>query len=52
MGVPSRQAEEPAEITPALARRNLLFGLALAGLFVALFVGTVGVALIYLAIAD
>lgn len=32
-----------------LARRNNLFGWALFGLFVLLFVGTIGVALVYLA---
>ena len=42
----------PPEITPAVARKNLLFGLALAGVFVALFFGTILVAFIYLAVAD
>ena len=37
------------ELTPELERRNLIFGWALFGLFVLLFVGTVGVALLYLA---
>ena len=37
---------------PELARGNMLFGLALFGLFVLLFAGTVLVALIYLAVAD
>jgi hypothetical protein len=36
---------------PELARRNVLFGLALFGIFVLLFAGTVVVALIYLAVA-
>jgi hypothetical protein len=36
---------------PELARRNLLFALALFGIFVLLFGGTVVVALIYLAVA-
>jgi hypothetical protein len=33
-----------------LARRNTLFGWALAGVFCLLFAGTVGVALVYLAL--
>ncbi len=43
---------DPLEIDPATARKNLLFGLALTGLFVALFVGTIVIAFIYLAVAD
>jgi hypothetical protein len=35
-----------------LVRRNVLLGLALFGVFVALFFGTILVALIYLAVAD
>jgi predicted tellurium resistance membrane protein TerC len=35
---------------PQLQRRNLLFGLALAGVFLLLFAGTFLVALIYLAV--
>ena len=38
------------ELTPELERRNLLLGWALFGLFVLLFAGTVGVALLYLAL--
>lgn len=34
---------------PELARKNNLFGWAIFGLFLLLFVGTIGVALIYLA---
>ena len=34
---------------PELARKNNLFGWALFGLFLLLFVGTIGVALVYLA---
>ena len=34
---------------PALARRNALFGWALFGIFLLLFAGTIGVALLYLA---
>ena len=37
-------------IDPGLARKNLLFGLALFGLFLLLFAGTVVVAVIYLAV--
>jgi hypothetical protein len=40
----------PKEITPELARKNVLLGLALFGVFVALFAGTIIVALIYLAV--
>jgi hypothetical protein len=42
----------PREPTPEEARRNVLFGLALFGVFVLLFGGTVVVALIYLAVVD
>jgi hypothetical protein len=35
-------------VNPELARRNLAFGLALFGVFVLLFAGTVGVAFVYL----
>ena len=35
-----------------LARKNILFGLALFAVFVLLFAGTVVVALIYLSVAD
>jgi len=37
---------------PELARRNLIWGWGIFGLFVVLFGGTVLVALIYLAVAD
>ena len=40
------------EANPALARKNLVFGWALFGVFVLLFVGTVAVAFAYLAIVD
>jgi hypothetical protein len=36
------------EITPELERKNLILGWALFGVFVLLFAGTVGVALLYL----
>lgn len=41
---------EPVEPDAELARKNLLFGLALFGLFVVLFAGTIGVAFLYLAL--
>jgi hypothetical protein len=34
---------------PELARRNVIFGWALFGLFLLLFAGTIGVAFLYLA---
>ena len=37
------------ELTPELERKNLLLGWALFGIFLLLFAGTVGVALLYLA---
>ncbi len=40
------------EIDPATARKNMLLGWALFGLFVLLFAGTVLVAFVYLAVAD
>ena len=42
---------DPAH-NPALARKNTLFGWALFGVFVLLFVGTVVVAFVYLAVVD
>jgi hypothetical protein len=51
--VPTFVARTPVEPpSPELARKNLLFGLALFGAFVVLFAGTVVVAFIYLAVAD
>ena len=41
---------EPVEPDLELARRNVRFGLALFGLALLLFAGTMGVALIYLAL--
>jgi hypothetical protein len=38
------------ELTPELERKNLLLGLALFGVFLLLFAGSVGVALLYLAL--
>jgi hypothetical protein len=40
----------PIEPDAALARKNMLWGWALLGVFVLLFGGTVGVALVYLAL--
>jgi hypothetical protein len=46
---PPHTLVEPPDITQReLARRNMLWGWALFGLFVALFGGTVAVALVYL----
>ncbi|MGZ8695226.1 MAG: hypothetical protein ACXWYS_07285 [Gaiellaceae bacterium] len=39
---------EVTDPSPELARKNVLFGLALFGLFLLLFAGTVAVALVYL----
>jgi hypothetical protein len=36
-------------VDPELARRNVVFGWALFGLFLLLFAGTIGVAFLYLA---
>jgi hypothetical protein len=47
---PPRTMHEPADAEAALARKNLVFGFVLFGIFVLLFVGTVVVALIYLAL--
>jgi hypothetical protein len=38
------------DITPELERKNLILGWALFGVFLLLFAGTVGVALLYLAL--
>ena len=43
---------EPRDPEAELARRNLVLGWLLFGLFVLLFAGTIGVALVYLSIAD
>jgi hypothetical protein len=40
------------EIDPETARKNVLFALALFGVFLILFAGTILVAIIYLAVAD
>ena len=41
---------EPVETTPEIARRNVLLGLVLFGLCLLVFGGTIGVALLYLAL--
>jgi hypothetical protein len=38
------------DLTPELERKNLIMGWALFGVFLLLFAGTVGVALLYLAL--
>jgi hypothetical protein len=45
-----RTMHEPPDPEAALARKNLVFGLVLFGIFWLLFLGTVIVALIYLAV--
>jgi hypothetical protein len=47
---PPQTMHEPPEPEAALARKNLVFGVALFGVFLVLFAGTVVVALIYLAL--
>ncbi len=47
---PPRTMHEPADPEAELARKNLVFGLVLFGVFLLLFAGTVVVALIYLAL--
>ena len=44
--------QAPKEMTPELARSNVLLGLALLGVFIVLAAGTVVIALIYLAVVD
>lgn len=47
--VPPQTLEEPPDVSDAvLARKNMLWGWALFGLFFLLFAGTVGVAFVYL----
>ena len=47
---PPLTMHEPPDPEAALARKNLVFGLVLFGIFLLLFLGTVIVALIYLAV--
>ena len=46
--VPPRTTSEPVEATPEVARKNVLLGLALAGIALLIAAGAVGVSLIYL----
>jgi hypothetical protein len=46
--LPKRTTVEPVDPSVALARKNLAWGLALFGIFLLLFAGTVLVALAYL----
>lgn len=48
--IAGRAVHEPAEPDRELARRNVAFGWALFGLVVLIFAGTIGVALVYLAL--
>ncbi len=41
---------DPLDLTPEQQRKNLVLGWALFGVFVLLFAGTVGIALLYLAL--
>jgi hypothetical protein len=50
--VSDHEWQNDPSMNPELARRNLIWGWSLFGLFVVLFGGTVVVALIYLAVAD
>jgi hypothetical protein len=45
---PPTSTNPPVEVTPELARTNLLWGWSLFGVFVLLFFGTFGVAFAYL----
>jgi hypothetical protein len=47
---PPQTMHEPRDPEAELARKNLVFGLVLFGIFCLLFAGTVVVALIYLAV--
>ena len=49
---PPPGTRDPVDVTPALARKNMLWGWALFGIFVLLFAGTVVVAFVYLALVD
>ena len=45
---PTTRSEPPDSAERELARKNMLWGWALFGLFLVLFAGTAGVALVYL----
>ena len=44
--------DDPLEISPATARKNTLFALALVALALVIFAATIAIAFIYLAVAD
>ena len=46
--LPPRTTVEPVEVTPELARKNVLMGWALLGISLLIVAGTVAVSLIYL----
>ena len=46
--LPPRTTNEPVEVTPELARKNMVLGLALLGLALLIAAGAVVVSLIYL----
>jgi hypothetical protein len=46
--LPPRTTSEPVEVTPELARKNLVLGWALLGIALVIAAGTVVVSLIYL----
>jgi hypothetical protein len=45
---PPRTTSEPVDVTPQIARKNVMLGWALFGLALLIAVGAVGVSLIYL----
>ena len=47
---PPRTTHEPVEVDAELARKNAVLGLVLFGLVLLVFGGTIGVALLYLAL--
>ena len=46
--LPPRRTSDPVEATPEVARKNVLLGLALAGIALLVAAGAIGVSLIYL----
>ena len=46
--LPPRTTSEPVEVTPELARRNVVLGWALFGIALLIAAGAVGVSLLYL----
>ena len=46
--LPPRKTSDPVEATPEVARKNVLLGLALAGIALLVAAGAIGVSLIYL----